>query len=63
MLFYGLDSQADVWADEIDSLGLEGITFHLHYQNEILHMKVPLDRAAFCPYCTARHLPSVWLKS
>jgi UDP-N-acetylmuramoyl-tripeptide--D-alanyl-D-alanine ligase len=42
VLFYGLDPQADVWADEIVSLGLEGITFQLHYKNEILHMKVPL---------------------
>jgi UDP-N-acetylmuramoyl-tripeptide--D-alanyl-D-alanine ligase len=42
VIFYGLDPQADVWADEIVSLGLEGITFHLHYKNEILHMKVPL---------------------
>jgi UDP-N-acetylmuramoyl-tripeptide--D-alanyl-D-alanine ligase len=42
VLFYGLDSQADVWADEIVSLGLEGITFHLHYKAETLHMKVPL---------------------
>ncbi len=42
VLFYGLDSRADVWADEIVSLGLEGITFHLHYKTETLHMKVPL---------------------
>jgi len=42
VLFYGLDPQADVWADEIVSLGLEGITFQLHYKNETLHMKVPL---------------------
>jgi UDP-N-acetylmuramoyl-tripeptide--D-alanyl-D-alanine ligase len=42
VIFYGLDPQADVWADEIVSLGLEGITFHLHYKSETLHMKVPL---------------------
>jgi UDP-N-acetylmuramoyl-tripeptide--D-alanyl-D-alanine ligase len=42
VLFYGLDSRADVWADEVISLGLEGITFHLHYKAEVLHMKVPL---------------------
>jgi UDP-N-acetylmuramoyl-tripeptide--D-alanyl-D-alanine ligase len=42
VFFYGLDSQADVWADEIVSLGLEGITFHLHYKADVLHMKVPL---------------------
>lgn len=42
VIFYGLDPQADIWADEIVSLGLEGITFHLHYKNETLHLKVPL---------------------
>jgi UDP-N-acetylmuramoyl-tripeptide--D-alanyl-D-alanine ligase len=42
VLFYGLDPQADIWADEIVSLGLEGITFRLHYRSEILHLKVPL---------------------
>jgi UDP-N-acetylmuramoyl-tripeptide--D-alanyl-D-alanine ligase len=42
VLFYGLNSDSDVWADEIVSLGLEGITFHLHYKNEVLHLKVPL---------------------
>jgi UDP-N-acetylmuramoyl-tripeptide--D-alanyl-D-alanine ligase len=42
ILFYGQDSKADVWADEIVSLGLQGITFHLHYRREMLHLKVPL---------------------
>jgi UDP-N-acetylmuramoyl-tripeptide--D-alanyl-D-alanine ligase len=42
IFFYGLDPLADLWADEIESLGLEGIQFQLHYRNEILHVKVPL---------------------
>jgi len=42
VFFYGLDPAADLWADEIESLGLEGIQFRLHYQNETLYMKVPM---------------------
>ncbi len=42
VFFYGLDSKADLWASHIEGLGLEGIRFQLHYQNEILHLKVPL---------------------
>ena len=39
---YGLDESADLWADQVNGLGLEGISFRLHYRNEILHMNVPL---------------------
>lgn len=39
---YGLDSAADVWADEIDSMGLDGIRFTLHHRNEALNVRVPL---------------------
>ena len=39
---YGLDPAADVWADNIESAGLGGITFHLHYRHETLHVRVPL---------------------
>lgn len=42
VFFYGLDPQADLWADEIHSQGLEGISFRVHYRNEILHLGVPL---------------------
>jgi UDP-N-acetylmuramoyl-tripeptide--D-alanyl-D-alanine ligase len=42
VFFYGLDPAADLWADQIESLGLEGIQFRLHYQNETLYMKVPM---------------------
>lgn len=42
VLFYGLDSAADLWADQIESLGLEGIHFRMHYQGESLHVRVPL---------------------
>ena len=39
---YGLDPASDVWADHIESRGLDGIYFHLHYRHETLHLKVPL---------------------
>ncbi|HTP09143.1 MAG TPA: UDP-N-acetylmuramoyl-tripeptide--D-alanyl-D-alanine ligase [Anaerolineae bacterium] len=42
VLTYGLDPQADLWADEIASEGLEGIHFRLHYRNEEFHVQVPL---------------------
>jgi UDP-N-acetylmuramoyl-tripeptide--D-alanyl-D-alanine ligase len=42
VLTYGLDPQADLWADEIVSEGLEGIHFTLHYREEEFHVQVPL---------------------
>jgi len=42
VFFYGLSPEADLWADDIQGLGLEGIRFQLHYQNEVLHARVPL---------------------
>ena len=42
VFFYGLDPAADLWADQVEGLGLEGIRFRLHYRNEILHLRVPL---------------------
>lgn len=42
VFFYGLDSKADLWADEVEGLGLDGIRFRLHYSGEILHARIPL---------------------
>ena len=39
---YGLSPEADLWADHIEGLGLEGIRFQLHYGGETLHVKIPL---------------------
>ncbi len=39
---YGLDSQADVWADNILSMGLQGIHFRLHHDRDSLNVQVPL---------------------
>ena len=40
--FYGLDQKADLWADNVEGLGLEGIRFRLHYRHEILHVHIPM---------------------
>jgi len=42
VFFYGLSSESDLWADNVEGLGLEGIRFRLHYQRETLHVRVPL---------------------
>ena len=42
VFYYGLDPAADLWADHIEGLGLDGVSFRLHYQNEVLHLRVPL---------------------
>ena len=42
VFFYGLSSEADLWADEVEGLGLDGIRFRLHYKHETLHLHIPL---------------------
>lgn len=42
VFFYGLDSCADLWADEIESDGLAGIRFQLHFHSEVLHIRAPM---------------------
>jgi UDP-N-acetylmuramoyl-tripeptide--D-alanyl-D-alanine ligase len=44
---YGLTSEADLWADEIQSAGMDGIRFRFHYRRngenvDSLHVRVPL---------------------
>lgn len=42
VFFYGLDPKADLWADQVEGLGLDGIRFRLHLSNEVIHLRVPL---------------------
>jgi UDP-N-acetylmuramoyl-tripeptide--D-alanyl-D-alanine ligase len=42
VFYYGLDPEADLWADEIVGLGLEGIHCQLHHKGETLFVKAPL---------------------
>ena len=40
--YYGLSPHADLWADEIEGLGLDGTRFQLHRQDEALHVRIPM---------------------
>ena len=42
VIFYGMDSQADLWADQVEGMGLEGIRFRIHFRNESIYLRVPL---------------------
>jgi UDP-N-acetylmuramoyl-tripeptide--D-alanyl-D-alanine ligase len=42
VFFYGLSPEANLWADNVVGLGLEGIRFRIHYHGETLHVKIPL---------------------
>lgn len=39
---YGLTAEADLWADDIGSEGMDGIRFRFHYGSDMLHVRVPL---------------------
>ena len=39
---YGLSPEADLWADQIEGLGLEGVRFRLHYRGDRLYVRIPL---------------------
>ncbi len=40
--FYGLTPDCDLWAEKVESRGLQGIAFWLHYRGDRLHVSVPL---------------------
>jgi UDP-N-acetylmuramoyl-tripeptide--D-alanyl-D-alanine ligase len=42
VLTYGLSPQADLWASEVTSAGLEGIRFIFHHEGQTIHARVPL---------------------
>ncbi|MFN8453906.1 MAG: UDP-N-acetylmuramoyl-tripeptide--D-alanyl-D-alanine ligase [Anaerolineae bacterium] len=42
VLTYGLSPKADLWASEVESAGLEGVRFALHYRGDTIHARVPL---------------------
>jgi UDP-N-acetylmuramoyl-tripeptide--D-alanyl-D-alanine ligase len=39
---YGLSAGADLWADEIESEGWEGIRFRFHHRGETIHAHLPM---------------------
>jgi UDP-N-acetylmuramoyl-tripeptide--D-alanyl-D-alanine ligase len=42
VFYYGLSPEADLWADDIEGLGLDGTRFQLHYQGEEMFVRIPL---------------------
>jgi UDP-N-acetylmuramoyl-tripeptide--D-alanyl-D-alanine ligase len=42
VLYYGLSSEADLWASDIEGLGLDGVRFVMQYRGESVHVRVPL---------------------
>ncbi|HOZ38346.1 MAG TPA: UDP-N-acetylmuramoyl-tripeptide--D-alanyl-D-alanine ligase [Anaerolineaceae bacterium] len=42
IFYYGLDPEADLWADKVESRGLDGIRCRMHYQDESLYVTAPL---------------------
>ena len=39
---YGLTPEADLWASDVVSEGMEGVRFVLHHKEDVIHAKVPL---------------------
>lgn len=42
VFYYGLSPKADLWADEIESMGLDGIRCRMHYQGDYNYLSAPL---------------------
>ena len=42
VFFYGLSHEADLWASNVEGLGLDGIRFQLHYKSETMHLHIPM---------------------
>ncbi len=42
LFYYGLSAEANLWADQVEGLGLDGIRFRLHYQRETMHVRIPM---------------------
>ncbi len=42
VFFYGLSPESELWADNVEGLGLDGIRFRLHYHRETLHVRIPM---------------------
>lgn len=42
VFYYGLSPQADLWATDVEGLGLDGIRFVMHHEGESMHLRVPL---------------------
>ena len=69
ILTYGLDPQAELWADEIESMGLEGIRCRMHFHGEDFYITAPLIgrhsvytllRSAAAALCLGFSMPAIF---
>jgi UDP-N-acetylmuramoyl-tripeptide--D-alanyl-D-alanine ligase len=42
VFFYGMNSDCDLWADQVESMGLEGIRFRFRYEGSSVYAHIPL---------------------
>ncbi len=42
VLFYGLTPEAELWADDVVGLGLDGVRFRMHYHGEDMQVQLPM---------------------
>jgi UDP-N-acetylmuramoyl-tripeptide--D-alanyl-D-alanine ligase len=42
VLFYGFSPEAELWANEVEGLGLDGVRFRMHYHSESTHVHIPM---------------------
>jgi UDP-N-acetylmuramoyl-tripeptide--D-alanyl-D-alanine ligase len=42
VFYYGMDPAADLWADEVVGMGLDGVRFRLHCGDDEFHLRVPM---------------------
>jgi len=42
VFYYGLSPEADLWASDVEGLGLEGLRCVVHHGEDVIHCRVPL---------------------
>jgi len=42
VFYYGISPEADLWASDVEGLGLEGLRCAIHHGEEVIHCRVPL---------------------
>ncbi len=40
--YFGLNPDADVWADQVQSHGFDGVTLRAHHRNDVVDLSIPL---------------------
>ncbi len=42
VFYYGISPEADIWASDVEGLGLEGLRCAIHHGEDVIHCRVPL---------------------